>query len=95
MDGNKHLHVLFSFNKRVDTLNTNYFDIGGHHPNIKQKKGSTKNWIAYCRKEDKEPLTNMDFTETKLKKTMKDYMDAGAEEFLEMAPVTVCTVFKA
>lgn len=37
----------------------------------------------------------MDLAETKLKKTMRDYMDAGAEEFLEMAPVTVCTVFKA
>lgn len=52
-----HYHVFLEFNAKLHTRDARVFDIQGKHPNI-QACRSPKRTIAYCIKEDQEPLSN-------------------------------------
>jgi len=54
-DGSPHLHAYVHFGGRKRFADARAFDVGGFHPNI-QKPRSARSVIAYCRKEDLEPL---------------------------------------
>lgn len=58
-DGNHHLHAYIHFGRRRRFTHSTAFDVGGHHPNI-QTPRSARSVIAYCCKEDAEPLANFD-----------------------------------
>lgn len=64
-DGGRHIHALFEFNRRVQSIDTSCFDVADsnhqHHPNIKPVKYGKSNWETarnYVSKEDPAPLTN-------------------------------------
>jgi len=59
-DGNYHLHAYLHFGRRRRFTGTAIFDVEGHHPNI-QRPRSPGSVIAYCCKEDTEPLANFDY----------------------------------
>lgn len=56
-DGAYHLHAYCHFGKRRRFASAGAFDVGGFHPNV-QKPRSARDVIAYCRKEDTEPLVS-------------------------------------
>lgn len=79
-DGGKHLHAWVYYKDKIRTRDERYFDCHGFHPNIlvaKSKKGS----IAYCSKEDPEPLTHLEG-----KQSYGDIFDQATtrDEFMEM-----------
>lgn len=61
-DGNFHLHAYLHFGRRRRFVGASIFDVDGFHPNI-QKPRSASNVVAYCCKEDIEPLANFDYQE--------------------------------
>jgi len=61
-DGNYHLHAYLHFGRRLRLAGANVFDVEGYHPNI-QRPRSPGSVIAYCCKEDTEPLANFDYSE--------------------------------
>ncbi|AXH73085.1 MAG: Rep catalytic domain protein [Circoviridae sp.] len=53
-----HLHAWIEFTNKPNIRNCNFFDCQGFHPNIGKKK---RNWIwNYLKKQDTEPLTNIE-----------------------------------
>jgi len=56
-DGNYHLHAYVHFGGRRRFTSERAFDVEGYHPNI-QKPRRRDDCIAYCRKEDLEPLVS-------------------------------------
>lgn len=46
--GELHYHAYLEFDSRIDTIDVNYFNIMGMHPNIGNKPG--KAWLVYCTK---------------------------------------------
>ncbi|AIF34810.1 replication-associated protein [Sewage-associated circular DNA virus-3] len=60
-DGGLHLHAYLHFGRRRRFTSADAFDVDGFHPNI-QKPRSARNVIAYCSKEDTEPMANFDYT---------------------------------
>ncbi len=64
-DGNFHLHVCAWYTHNLKFYDCRYFDIEGYHPNIKDQGVKRKaKALAYCSKEDPEPLQfNMDIKE--------------------------------
>jgi len=56
-DGNYHLHAYVHFGGRRRFTSSAAFDVEGYHPNI-QKPRRRDDCIAYCRKEDLEPLVS-------------------------------------
>ena len=59
-DGGYHLHAYLHFGRRRRFVGADAFDVEGYHPNV-QKPRSAGNVIAYCCKEDTEPLANFDY----------------------------------
>jgi hypothetical protein len=61
-DGTKHFHAVVTYKNKICTTDQRFFDYKGVHPNLKalRRKPDVTRAIAYCRKDDKEPLTNMD-----------------------------------
>lgn len=52
VDGHRHLHVLLTYNKKLDTRNVRFFDINGEHPNIRKvKKAHIPHKIDYLSKD--------------------------------------------
>lgn len=47
-NGKLHYHVYATFRDRIDTINVEFFDLAGVHPNIVAKPRA--GWIAYCAK---------------------------------------------
>ena len=56
-DGNYHLHAYVHFGVRRRFTSPSAFDVDGYHPNI-QRPRRVADVIAYCRKEDTEPLVS-------------------------------------
>jgi len=63
--GGRHIHALFEFSRRIDSVDVSLFDIADeihtHHPNIKPVKYGQANWdraFEYVSKEDPTPTTN-------------------------------------
>lgn len=54
-DGGRHFHVLLGYENRFDLTNERFFDYEGHHPNIQAARAPNQ-VLAYCTKEDREPL---------------------------------------
>lgn len=54
-DGNFHLHAYVHFGRRRRFTTADCFDVEGYHPNI-QKPRRVADVVAYCRKEDSQPL---------------------------------------
>lgn len=64
--GGRHIHAVFEFSRRVDSIDPRLFDIADsihqHHPNIKAVKHGQANWdraYEYVCKEDPTPETNV------------------------------------
>lgn len=73
-----HLHVWLKFVDKPNIKNERYFDCQGHHPNIGKYN---KNWIYnYLKKQDKNPLTNIESNYVELAKAgkVKEAMDQFA-----------------
>lgn len=49
-DGTFHLHAYFLFSKKIDTKNPRFFDVEGHHPNIKVVTRTPDKVFAYIMK---------------------------------------------
>jgi len=83
-DGNYHLHVYLHFGRRRRFVGSGCFDVDGYHPNI-QKPRSARDVIAYCSKEDTEPLANFDYRGSEPEQTWGTLLaQAGSKrEFLE------------
>lgn len=65
-DGGRHIHILLSFQKKLDVKGSDCFDINDgiqqHHPNIKTVQRGAANWEKahdYVEKEDPCPLCNI------------------------------------
>jgi hypothetical protein len=56
-DGAYHLHAYAHFGRRKRFASAAAFDLDGFHPNI-QRPRSARDVVAYCRKEDTEPLVS-------------------------------------
>jgi len=56
-DGNYHLHAYIHFGRRRRWCSGDCFDVEGYHPNI-QRPRSAKHVVAYCAKDDDQPLAN-------------------------------------
>jgi len=85
-DGGRHIHALFEFTRRVQSIDVTCFDVADsehqHHPNIKPVKYGKGNWDRardYVVKEDPAPLTN---EEPKLDYGEIFERSNSAEEFL-------------
>lgn len=52
-DGTPHLHAFFSFDSKIHTTSTRFFDHQGYHPNIKKVPSAEarKNFIKYVKKD--------------------------------------------
>jgi len=86
-DGSPHLHAYVHFGGRKRFASATAFDVGGFHPNI-QKPRSARDVIAYCRKEDPEPLVSDGLeTVSEGKGGWKEVleMSRSRDEFLELA----------
>lgn len=83
-DGNYHLHVYLHFGRRRRFVGADAFDVDGHHPNV-QKPRSAGSVIAYCCKEDTEPLANFDYQAGIPREGWSDILDQSGckREFLE------------
>lgn len=87
-DGNYHLHAYVNFGKRKRFVGAESFDLDGYHPNV-QKPRRAADCIAYCRKEDTEPLVCGDL-DGLLRETMSGWGEVlhtcnSKSEFLEAA----------
>jgi len=56
-DGEPHIHAYVHWTRRRRFVGASVFDVDGHHPNV-QKPRSAKAVVAYCAKEDADPLAN-------------------------------------
>jgi len=83
-DGNYHLHAYLHFGGRRRFTSERAFDVDGHHPNI-QKPRSARSVIAYCTKDDTEPLANFDYTSGEPNEGWSDILEKSGSrgEFLE------------
>lgn len=54
-DGHPHIHAVVCWGTRRRFVGADCFDVDGRHPNIQKPRSLTK-CLAYCRKEDGEPL---------------------------------------
>jgi len=83
-DGNYHLHAYLHFGRRRRFTGANAFDVDGYHPNI-QKPRSAANVIAYCCKEDTEPLANFDYHRGEQDETWASILEgtSSKDEFLQ------------
>lgn len=86
--GGRHIHALFEFSRRVDSIDVRCFDVADsvhqHHPNIKPVKYGKANWDRardYVIKEDVAPLTN---EEPKLDYGEIFEQASDAEDFLRL-----------
>lgn len=68
-DEGRHIHACFVFDVKIDTKDCRFFDINcgncqaDHHPNIEPIRRGKANLLRveeYCRKEDPNPLTNVE-----------------------------------
>lgn len=86
-DGQPHLHAYVHFGRRRRFAGASAFDVDGFHPNI-QKPRSARGCIAYCRKEDAEPLVSdgLDGLSGDTKTGWGDLLELSTnrEEFLEL-----------
>lgn len=76
-EGGIHFHCYIEFQRKVDVRNERLFDFEDNHPNI-QKVRSKPNVIAYCTKQDEEPLAN--FTWREVSTTFLDLLRRGIAE---------------
>jgi len=83
-DGNYHLHAYLHFGRRRRFVGTTVFDVDGHHPNI-QRPRSARSVIAYCSKEDTEPLANFDYSQGETDDNWSSLLERSGSkaEFLE------------
>lgn len=83
-DGNYHLHAYVHFGRRRRFVGTDSFDVDGYHPNI-QRPRSAGSVIAYCCKEDTEPLANFDYRAGETNETWGTLLEksSGKAEFLQ------------
>lgn len=75
-DGGKHFHVFFKCERKRDIRRSDYFDFGGHHPNI-QGTRDPKNWVEYLKKEDLQPI---EFGKLSDKRTWAQLLSVGTEK---------------
>jgi len=86
-DGQPHIHAYAHFGRRRRFASASAFDVDGFHPNI-QKPRSARDVIAYCRKEDSEPLVSDGISSVSDKPTgWGDLLELSTNEreFLELA----------
>lgn len=77
-----HIHVWFKFSAKPNIKTPKYFDVQGYHPNVKK---ASKNWIFnYLKKQDNNPLTNIDEGYVQLAKEGK--INEAMEQFAFMHP---------
>lgn len=76
-EGGIHFHCYIEFNRKIDIRNERLFDFENNHPNI-QKVRSKQNVIAYCTKDDQEPLANFTWREVSI--TFLDTLRSGIAE---------------
>lgn len=90
-DGQRHIHAVFSFKKKVDSKDVTLFDVNDgnetFHPNIapiKKGKAHFERATEYTKKEDPEPLCNI-----MQAMTWGDLIEGSTskEEFLELVRV--------
>jgi len=69
VDGGRHIHACFVFSVKLQSRDARYFDINcgvcenDHHPNIERIQRGKANLLRveeYCRKEDPNPVTNVE-----------------------------------
>ena len=63
--GQIHFHVILFYEKRKQILNPNYYDYKGIHPNIQHMR-NLKAALQYIKKQDPQPLANLDIHQTLL-----------------------------
>jgi len=54
-DGGKHFHVMLGYDDKVDIRDQAFYDYNDHHPNVQCARAPNQ-VLAYCTKEDREPL---------------------------------------
>lgn len=92
-DGGRHIHAAFTFHRKISSTDAGLFDINdgedSYHPNIapiKRGRAHLERAREYCRKEDEEPLTNVQEQLTwgemlTVAKNSEEYMDLVRENY--------------
>lgn len=107
-DGTPHLHAFFHSSKKLDIKTARALDIRGEHGNY-QNPDSKVAWIAYCLKEDTNPLADRDWdkwvketnahaahkgTEKNLK-FLAQLQEVGPKKMVELGQLSVMNFQKA